>query len=611
MFWRTHFYQIAQNNLCGSRQLTNGGDAITEITQKHGSSLNLPNAKRTDYTFGGWFTDVTLNTNFELIEMPMRSFSIYAYWSEENKPSDFTYSGTTALTVSGYKSTSTTMWIPSYIGGVPVTTIPASAFENKAELLKVVVPDTVTEIGNGAFKGCVALEDITLPFVGASEKVSQYSLQTSVFGYIFGMTSAHDSQYTSATKNYGYINTKFTSTPAGTIWQFSNTANYSHSYVGTSYYDKTSYFYYIPTTIKTVTITNQTIIPVAAFNNCDFIKNITLPTNVTSIGDYAFQNCTGLTRLNSTTDGLFDLPTNIAAINQYTFKNCNKMTHVTVPANVTNISTNAFDSCVQLANVEFATGSKLETIGNYAFNGCIAITKLNSKNDGELLIPEHVATIGEYAFQNIELMNKIVIPDSVTSIGLGAFKGCTAIEDITLPFVGKSLIATYHEAVFGYIFGYKTDNISTLIYRPNDKYGYVNEKFGGVTNSIWQYSNYSIYRENGYYYQTSWYYYIPTTIKNVIITNQTNIPVAAFNNCYFIKNITLPTNVTSMGDYAFQNCSNLKIIYYEGSESNWSNISIGLNNDCLTAAKLYYYSEISIEGNYWHYVNDVPTVWNS
>jgi 2,3-bisphosphoglycerate-independent phosphoglycerate mutase len=53
------------------------------------------------------------------------------------------------------------MWIPAYIGGVPITTIPTSAFAGQATLLKVVVPDTVMSIGEGVFKGCAVLQDIT------------------------------------------------------------------------------------------------------------------------------------------------------------------------------------------------------------------------------------------------------------------------------------------------------------------------------------------------------------------------------------------------------------------------------------------------------------------
>jgi len=84
------------------------------------------------------------------------------------------------------------MWIPAYINDVPVTTIPKSTFENEASLVKVVVPDTVTSIGLGAFKGCDAIEDITLPFVGASADATCYD---AVFGYIFGYTKSNTLSY--------------------------------------------------------------------------------------------------------------------------------------------------------------------------------------------------------------------------------------------------------------------------------------------------------------------------------------------------------------------------------------------------------------------------------
>lgn len=69
------------------------------------------------------------------------------------------------------------------------TVIAASAFKDRAKLTKVVVPETVTSIGAGAFRGCVAIEDITLPFVGESAN-AVYS--HGVFGYIFGWSTYSD-----------------------------------------------------------------------------------------------------------------------------------------------------------------------------------------------------------------------------------------------------------------------------------------------------------------------------------------------------------------------------------------------------------------------------------
>ena len=555
--------------------ISNGGTG-SSITQKFESSLDKNSwSMREGFTFGEWYTDKTLVTEYTLTTMPAENQTVYAWWTEENKPTDFIYSGTTAITVSAYNGESTTMWIPAYIGGVPVTTIPAAAFKDQATLLKVVVPNTVTEIGNGAFQGCSLLEDITIPFVGKSATATYAD---AVFGYIFGQKSTrHDTTEGLAKADYHFYNYCPINSADG-VWQYTN---YTYYYSAWREYQPIVYHYYIPTTIRNVTITIQNEIPVAAFNSCEFIESITLPTTVTSIGDYAFQNCATLKKFNSTIDGEFNIPVGVDKIGQYTFKACGELVKVNIPANVISVETYAFNACTQLEEVKFAENSKLKTIGeyafadcisiselqlpntitnigNYAFSGCISIAKVGSQEKGEMLLSEKLVSIGEYAFQNLSLISKIIVPDGVTSIGEGAFKGCDDVKEITLPFIGKKTDATAYEAVFGYIFGSKSTSYE--MYTGGDKsLSFINKKVSNISGAVWQYTCKDLYvKDWSDYYDRSYYYYIPTTIRNVTITIQNEIPVAAFNSCEFIESITLPTTVTSIGDYAFQNCATLK-----------------------------------------------------
>ena len=765
--------------------VTNGGEEIESITQKYQSDLSLYYATREGYTFGGWFTDVGLTTEFTENTMPLNGATVYAWWTEENKPTEFTYSGTSAITINSYVGTSTTMWIPSYIGGTPVTTIPASAFSNQATITKVVVPDTVTSIGNrvfqnctelttltlgsdvtsigeyafagcsllskfnseneneliipskvetigqyafqdvllvtkvvvpdsvtsiglGVFKGCVAIEDITLPFVGASANAKA---PYAVFGYIFGYTGTQRT-YSSAgsagtyysTSSTTYVDTQYSSV-AGAIWQYScydyyGTVGY---YYGYDYaYCFQSYFYHIPTTIKNVTITVQTDIPVAAFNNCDFIESITLPTDVTSIGEYAFAGCSLLSKFNSENENELIIPSKVETIGQYAFQDVLLVTKVVVPDSVTSIGLGAFKGCVAieditlpfvgnnidstsafstifgtapttlrdititvdttmpasafsgLSNVESITipnntitigsnafqncgalkqlnsttdgvfnipkdvevinsytfqnctelttltlGSDVTSIGEYAFAGCSLLNKFNSENENELIIPSKVETIGQYAFQDVLLVTKVVVPDSVTSIGLGAFKGCVAIEDITLPFVGNSASVKYCDAVFGYVFGYNAVHDSNnYVWQSefSESYKeYRNSKYGAL-DGIWQYTAYTYTYTNGYgtrHYLESRYFCIPNSITSVTITTQTDIPVAAFNNCEFIETINLPKTVEthgSVGEYAFQNCAatvNYNIVPTASVKWNGSKVATSYNSGSGTEEDPY------------------------
>jgi hypothetical protein len=90
----------------------------------------------------------------------------------------------------------------------------------------------------------------------------------------------------------------------------------------------------------------------------------------------------------------------------------------------------------------------------------------------------------------------------------------------------------------------------------------------------------------------------------------TSIGEYAFSDCSSLTSIKMPDSVTSIGSYAFYNCSKLTAVYYGGANSTaWSKISIGSANTSLTGATRYYYSETQQSGNYWHWVDGAPTKW--
>ena len=183
------------------------------------------------------------------------------------------------------------------------------------------------------------------------------------------------------------------------------------------------------------------------------IKDLVIPDGVTSIGGYAFYSCSSLT---SVTIGK-----SVTSIGYSTFSGCSGLTSITIPNSVTYIGSSAFQSCSGLTSVTI--GNSVTSIGSSAFNECNNLKKvivpdiaawcgidfytvssnplsyvhhLYSDENTEikdLVIPDGVTSIGNYAFYRFTGMTSVNIPNSVTSIGRYAFYGCYGQTSITIP----------------------------------------------------------------------------------------------------------------------------------------------------------------------------------
>ena len=166
-------------------------------------------------------------------------------------------------------------------------------------------------------------------------------------------------------------------------------------------------------------------IKIYAFNSCNNLQKITIPTSVTSIGNNAFQSCSKLTSI------IFKENSSLTSINSYAFYLCNKLPEITIPNSVTSIGDYAFYYCSGLSSVKFEENSHLGIISNTLFANCTSLTSIE--------IPNSVTKIYSGAFQYCSKLTSLTIPASVTSISSNALDiGVNGNSTSTIRFLGTT-----------------------------------------------------------------------------------------------------------------------------------------------------------------------------
>ncbi|MBO5673007.1 MAG: leucine-rich repeat domain-containing protein [Paludibacteraceae bacterium] len=290
----------------------------------------------------------------------------------------------------------------------------------------------------------------------------------------------------------------------------------------------------------------------SAFSHCQSLTSIKLPNSVTSIGDYAFYECTSLT---SVTIGK-----SVTSIGDYTFDGCFSLTSVTIPNSVTNIGSYAFYKCSSLTKTNY-TGD-IAGWCNIGFGDSSANPMyyshnfyINDQEIKDLVIPESVTSIGDYAFLGCSSLTSVTIPESVTSIGSYAFNGCSSLTSVTIP----NSVTSIGSSAFR--------NCSSLPVENNLRYAdtYLVE---AVNKTL---STYSI-KEGTKWVGGSAFYNCSSLTSITIPNSVTGIGGSAFSGCSSLNSITIPNSVTSIGGTAFYSCSSLTSITIPNSVT-----SIGWN----------------------------------
>ena len=332
-----------------------------------------------------------------------------------------------------------------------------------------------------------------------------------------------------------------------------------------------------------------------AFHSCVGLTSVTIPEGVTSIGDFAFSGCTGLTEIEVNENnpkyasndgvlfnkaytelilcpagkaGIYNIPEGVTSIGVFAFVDCTGLTSVTIPASVTSIGDGAFSGCTSLISVFVPEG--VTSIGGGVFSGCNDLISVN--------ISASVTSIGSGTFSDCPGLTEIVIndnnqnyasndgvlynktytelilcpagktgiyniPDGVISIDYGAFYGCTGLTSVTIP----ASVTSIGESAFRNCIGLT----------------YVNIQVGVASIGRSAFRGCSGLTSVG----------IPEGV--------TSIGQSAFRVCTSLVSVSVSASVASIGEAAFRDCSNLTEIKINENNPNYA------SNDGVLFNKTY------------------------
>ena len=392
------------------------------------------------------------------------------------------------VTIVGYVGTiEGTLEIPAEIDGLPVIRVEDDAFIKQNQLVEVVIPASVIEIGSTAFHDCENLQVFTVAeenpvycvknglLLDKGEKVlircpsGRYGEVTDIPNTVFLISDAAFADCSSLSK----IELPISVLSIGAM-AFSNCQSLSEVIV--------------PSGVQTL--------PDSAFADCIALQRVTLSEGLTNISVAAFRNCTALQEV--------QLPDTLESIKSNAFENCSSLQRMHLPAAVSELSANAFSGCISLSEVtvaaenpyytavdgvlmtadqatlvyyppcssqsDYTVPETVKTIDSYAFQDAMQLQFLTVPETVETIEPyacydanslkevmlNGASVISAYAFQSCDQLEAVVFGDGVQEVQTGAFLDCPSLKSIILP----KTITTIED----YAFGYQTDSAEAGTY---------------------------------------------------------------------------------------------------------------------------------------------------
>ncbi len=404
------------------------------------------------------------------------------------------------------------------------------------EITDLVIPSSVTTIGNYAFSGCSGLNSVTIPN-------SVTTIGAAAFSSCSGLNSI---------------------TIPNSVTSIGNSAFYGCSdltsvNIPNSVTSIGGYAFYHCYGLTSITIPSSvTEIGAGAFMGCRGLTSVTIPSSVTLIGDGAFSGCSGLTSVT--------IPNRLTTIGERVFSGCSSLTSITIPKSVTNIGSNAFQDCPNITQLTLSC----QKVGNWFSDICSQIENVT--------LQDGVTEIGQNAFKGFSKLTTLKLPATITIIGNSAFSGCTGLQKVIIPNLAAwcevSLPNSYANPLMYAHHLYSDDKteikdlvipegvVSIGVYQF---YGCSELKSVKLPKSVTTIGNYAFKDCSNITQLTlscqkvgNWFSDICSQIEYVTLQDGVNeIGQSAIKGFSKVSNINLPNSLTTIGNEAFKNCSGL------------------------------------------------------
>lgn len=517
---------------------SNGGSAVSEIVAGVGEAVTAPEAPtKTGYAFDGWYTDAELTTAFDFAAAPEANTTLYAKW----------------VRADGYS------FVNYYLNGRPAGSVPVV----NGESAEALAPEGLETDGKWYTD-----EEFTTPYDFSAPVTEDISLYNA--GYTAGLKIENGAVvgYTGSSEEVivpiVYGGNKVTAiadsaflgneTILSVLLPGTVTSVGAYAFYGCAYLETINLSSSVKTIGKYAFYRNERLesfgdlsgisaVEEGTFLGCEKISTVHLPEGVSYIGAYAFAECESLLGIT--------LPETLVSLGDYALQGCASLEKIYIPGTLTTIGTGAFGECDSLRYAEVAAGNTVYSVVNgnlYTDGGKTLVLYLQADKQETAYTTGSETAILEGAFANGDILTSIVIGEGVTEIERGALKGASALQSLTVPYLGDG---AGHQFL-AYIFGAEraADNGTTGLYVPQTLQSLT------ISSPVSAVADYAFYGCTG---------------LREITGLAGAVRYGAYAFAYSgLESVEVPATVTEIGENAFSGCASLTEIKVAADNANYA-----------------------------------------